>query len=172
MEMDNKRKDLIANVAAVLLFLVTYGLCVLFGWLDIANGLFTSTGENVGEVFETPIAYTLICLLFFAVMYALAVMGIKLKNKVMVLLPLLYEVILILSIVMLAFYATGGIENETLFGIVGWVLVFGLAPAFGPMWSLSVWLVILMVIALIIATIVGLVKVFKKDNTEKKPAKK
>lgn len=172
MEMDNKRKDLIANITAVLLFLITYGLCVLFGWLDIANGLFTPTGENVGEKFGNPVVYTLFCLLFFAVLYVLSIIGIKLKNKIMVLLPLLYEVILILSIVMLAFYATGGIENETLFGIVGWVLVFGLAPAFGPMWTLSVWLVILMVIVLIIVTIVGLVKVFKKDTTEKKPAKK
>ena len=172
MEMDNKRKDLIANITAVLLFLITYGLCVLFGWLDIANGLFTPTGENVGEKFGNPVVYTLFCLLFFAVLYVLSIMGIKLKNKIMVLLPLLYEVILILSIVMLAFYATGGIENETLFGIVGWVLVFGLAPAFGPMWSLSVWLVILMVIVLIIVTIVGLVKVFKKNTTEKKPVKK
>ncbi len=167
-----KRNDLIAGVSAIAAFIVTYGLCIWLGYIEIINGLFTSTGENIGEVFETPIAYVLICLLFFAVMYALVILGIKLKNKIMVILPLLYEIVLVVSIVLLGIYATGGIENETLFGIVEWVLVFAIAPIYGSLWSLPTVFVIIMALVLIILNIYGLVKVFKKDKNDKKIAKK
>lgn len=162
---------MVANAAAFLAFFATYAGCIIMGWFEIIQGLFPDSGENVAEAFENPIFSLLLCLLFYLVMYVLAIVGIKTKNKVMVVLPLLYEIIFILSFVMLGIFASGGIEAGILYNIVKWILIIALAPSFGAMWSLPLALFVIMVIALIILTIVGMVKAFKKPKDEAKKGK-
>lgn len=171
MEWLKKNKKLLSYAAAFLAFFATYAGCIVMGWHDVVNLLFPSSGENIAEHFEIPVYSLLLSLLFYLVMYILAIVGIKTKNKVMVFLPLLYEIIFVLSFVMFAVFSAGGIGGETLYNIVYWVLIFALAPSFGTMWSLPLILFVIMIITLIILTIVGIVKTFKKPKDEVKKGK-
>ncbi len=162
MDAVKKRNELIANISAAVAFLITYGLCILFGWMQIMGGFFTDTPP--GSEFKTPVLYILVCLLFYAVMYTLSIFAIKLKNKVMAILPFCYCIIFILSFVLLGIFSSGGIENETLLNIVEWALVFTLAPSYGIMWQLPLLLFVIIALALLVLSIVSLVKVFKKKR--------
>ena len=167
MESLKNNKNLVANIVSILVFLCTDAGCIVLGWLEIYEGLFTPTGDNVGETFETPVLYLLMCVAFYVAMYVLAILGIKFRNRVMAALPFAYSVIFIIAFVMLAVFVFGGIGEGTFYNIVEWVLVIALAPSFGAMWTLPLLLFVLMYVGLLVVSIVAMVKAFKRSKLKK-----
>lgn len=163
MEQLKKRNLLIANITAVASFVVTFVLCAVFGWIDVIGYLFSPSGENVGQVFKMPPTYTIVCFLFFAVLCALVIFGIILKNKLMCLIAASYELIFIIAFILLGLFATGNITNETVYAVVTYFLTAVLIPVYGVIWHLNVFFFLLF-IPLVVANIVGIVKAFKKKR--------
>lgn len=149
------------NSASVVLFVLSYVVCVIFGWLDVIMDLFNVNSSNIGEKLKMPITYSIVCFAFFALLIALAVFGLLLKNKVMVFLSLTYEVLFVVSFALLGVFAVGSIESVEVFKILTYVLCFMLVPVYGVIWHLRA-IFFLIFIPLIIFGIVSAVKVCKK----------
>lgn len=163
MEQLKKRNILIANITAIASFVVTFVLCAVFGWIDVVGYLFSPSGENIGQVFKMPPTYTIVCLLFFAVLCALVIFGIILKNKLMCLLAASYELIFIIAFILWGLFVMGNITNETVFTAVMYFLTAVFIPVYGIIWHIGA-LIFLLFIPLVIANIVGIVKAFKKKK--------
>lgn len=163
MEKVKQKNKLLTNIAAVAVFLISYAICAVFGWIDVVKTLFDPSRDNVGEVFKMPPTYTIVCFLFVAILCAFVIFGITLKSKLMVLLAASYELIFIISFLLLVVFATGNITNESLFDIVMYFLTATLLPVYGVIWNIN-RLFFLIFIPLFILTIVALVKVFKKKK--------
>lgn len=161
------KHKLTLNSASVVLFVLGYIVCGIFGWLDVIKDLFNVNGSNMGEKLKMPITYSIVCFLFFALLIALAVFGLLLKNKLMVFLSLGYEVLFVISFALLGVFAMGNIESATLFKILTYVLCFMLIPVYGVIWHLR-GIFFLIFIPLIIFGIISAIKVCKKPKVSKK----
>ncbi len=149
------------NAVAIILFIVTFGLCAVFGWLDVVDYLVNDSSLNRAEPFVMPIRYTVICAVFTALIIALAAVGMKIRSKLMVVLSAVYQCIFILSFIVLAFFATGGITNQTLYYAAIYALTAVLLPVYGLIWKIGAYF-FLIFIPLVIFTAVAVVKTFKK----------
>ncbi len=149
------------NSASVVLFVLSYIVCGIFGWLDVIMDLFNVNSSNIGEKLIMPITYSIVCFVFFALLIALTVFGLLLKNKVMVFLSLTYEVLFVVSFALLGVFTVGSIESAEVFKILTYVLCFMLVPVYGVIWHLRV-IFFLIFIPLIIFGIISAVKVCKK----------
>ncbi len=163
MEKVKQKNMVLTTVATVAVFVISYTLCAVFGWIDVINNLFDPSGNNVGEVFEMPPTYTIVCFLFVAVLCAFVIFGIKLKSRLMVLFAATYELLFIVSFVLLGSFATGNITNQTLFNIIMYFMTVVLLPVYGVIWNIAL-LFFLIFIPLLILTVIALVKVFKKQK--------
>ena len=137
MEKVKQKNKLLTNIAAVAVFLISYAICAVFGWIDVVKTLFTPSGDNVGEVFKMPPTYTIVCFLFVAVLCAFVIFGITLKSKLMVLLAASYEFLFIISFSLLALFATGNVTNSTLYDVVMYFLTATLLPVYGVIWNIN-----------------------------------
>lgn len=155
------------NSASVVLFVLSYVVCGIFGWLDVIMDLFNVNSSNIGEKLIMPITYSIVCFVFFALLIALEVFGLLLKNKLMVFLSLGYSVLFMISFALLGVFATGNVESVTLFKILTYVLSFMMIPVYGVIWHLGP-IFLLFFAFLIIFGIVSAVKVCKKPKTTKK----
>lgn len=149
------------NSASVILFVLSYIVCGVFGWLDVIMDLFKVDSSNIGMKLVMPVTYSIVCFAFFALLIALAVFGLLLKNKVMVFLSLTYEVLFVVSFALLGVFTVGSIESVEVFKILTYVLCFMLVPVYGAIWHLRA-IFFLIFIPLIIFGIVSAVKVCKK----------
>ncbi len=163
MDKVKQKNKIITNISAVAVFVVSYVLCAVFGWLDVVKTLFDPSGDNVGEVFKMPPTYTIVCFLFVAALCAFVIFGIKLKSRLMVLFAATYELLFVISFILLGAFVSGNITNETLFDVIMYFMTAVLLPVYGVIWSINL-LFFLIFIPLLILTIVALVKVFKKKK--------
>ena len=163
MDKVKQKNKIITNFSAVAVFVVSYVLCAVFGWIDVVKTLFDPSGDNVGEVFKMPPTYTIVCFLFVAVLCAFVIFGIKLKSRLMVLFAATYELLFVISFILLVAFVSGNITNETLFNVIMYFLTAVLLPVYGVIWNIN-RLFFLIFIPLVILTIVALVKVFKKNK--------
>lgn len=158
-----KKNQSAITVASIIGFIVSFLVCAYFGWRDVLNYLFSPDGENVGEVFRMPPTYTIVCFVFLAILIGVAVLGYALKSKVLVLLSAAYELLFILSFIMLAVFVSmleSGEASETVMSIMEYLLAFVLIPVYGSIWTIN-RLFFLIFIPLVIFNIVAVVKVFK-----------
>lgn len=158
-----KKNQYEITVASIIGFIVSFLVCAYFGWRDVLNYLFSPDGENVGEVFRMPPTYTIVCFVFLAILIGVAVLGYVLKSKVLVLLSAAYELLFILSFIMLAVFVSmleSGEASETVMSIMEYLLAFVLIPVYGSIWTIN-GLFFLIFIPLVIFNIVAVVKVFK-----------
>ena len=163
MDKVKQKNKIITNISAVAVFVVSYVLCAVFGWIDVVKTLFDPSGDNVGEVFKMPPTYTIVCFLFVAVLCAFVIFGIKLKSRLMVIFAATYELLFVISFILLGAFVSGNITNETLFDVIMYFLTAVLLPVYGVIWSINL-LFFLIFIPLFILTIVALVKLFKKKK--------
>lgn len=158
-----KKNQSAITVASIIGFIVSFLVCAYFGWRDVLNYLFSPDGENVGEVFRMPPTYTIVCFVFLAILIGVAVLGYALKSKVLVLLSAAYELLFILSFIMLAVFVSmleSGEASETVMSILEYLLAFVLIPVYGSIWTIN-GLFFLIFIPLVIFNIVAVVKAFK-----------
>ncbi len=154
------------TAGSVVLFVITYILCGVFGWFDVIMDLF-KINNNAGSLMVMPVAYSVISFIFLALLIALSVFGFIFKNKVMIFLALCYEVLFAVTFALLGVFATGGIENVTVYKVLIYSLSVSLAPIYGVIWYMGAFF-FLILIPLLVFGIVSAVKVCKKPKTEKK----
>ena len=147
------------NVISVAVFFIIYAVCGVFGWFDVIIGAFATVGATV----KMPLTYAISSFVFLAVMIALAVLGLLLKNKVMVLLPFCYQALLIVSFFLLGVFATSNVTNLTVYKLLIYALSAILVPVYGAAWLLR-FVIFIILIPLFIFGIVSIVAVFKKPK--------
>lgn len=158
----NKNRSAI-KIVSIVAFAVSFLVCAYFGWRDVLNYLFSSSGENVGELLIMPPTYTIACFVFLAVLIGVAVLGYVLKSRTLVLLSAAYELLFILSFIMLAAFVSmieSGESSATLISIFEYVLAFVLIPVYGSIWTIN-QLFFLIFIPLVIFNIIAIVKAFR-----------
>lgn len=163
MEKIKKRNKIITNTAAVAVFVISFAVCAVFGWIDVINTLFSADGDNLGELLVMPHTYTVVCFLFLGVLCALVIFGYIYKNKLMLMLAAGYEVLFLLSFVLLGLLSAGSVNNGTLSTIVTYFVSAVLIPVYGVIWNIN-WLFFVIYIPLLIFNIVAIVKVFKNKK--------
>lgn len=151
----------IIDIVFPILFLLTFGVCALFGWRDVVNGLFAPSGENVGELLKMPIAYTIVCFVFLVVLCVMVVLGTITHSKVNLWISGIYMLLFVAGFIFLSALATGNITNEGLYNIVTYFLTVVLIPVYGAIWHMN-FLFFIVLIPLFVINIVGLVKSYKR----------
>lgn len=163
MEEVKRRNKIITDVAAVVIFVLSFAVCAVLGRIKVIDNLFSASGDNLGETLEMSPTYSIVCFLFVAVLCVLAVFGLMLKNKLMVLLSITYEALLLLSFISLGLFATGNIENQTLYRIVMYVITVILAPVYGVIWNINMFFFVIYV-PLVAFNIFAVIRVFKSNK--------
>ena len=151
------------NAASVILFVLSYIVCGIFGWLDVIKDLFNVNGSNMGTKLVMPITYSIVSFLFFGLLIAFAVFGLLLKNKLMVFLSFGYQVLFVISFALLGVFATGNIESVKIFKLLTYVLSFIMIPVYGVIWHLGP-IFLLLFACLIVFGLVSVIKVCKKHK--------
>ncbi len=149
------------GVVSAITFVISYGLCALFGWLDVVNNLFSTDG--LGQPLKMPVTYTLISFLFFAIIIALVIFGFVFKNKAMLLISFFYNLLFVLSFVLLMAFATGNVTDDSLYSLLTYLLTFTLLPVYGVIWNIR-FLFIVIFIPLLIFNIIAVVRAFKRSK--------
>lgn len=163
MDAVRKRNVIITNTLAVAVFSVSFAVCAVFGWIDVIKYLFSVDGQNIGQVLMMPLTYSVVCFLFVAVLCALVIFGYIFKNKLMLLLAAGYELMFLMSFILLGLLSTGNVTNSTLYDILTCMITAVLIPVYGVIWNVN-WLFFAIYIPLAVFNIIAIVKVFKKKR--------
>ena len=152
------------GVVSAVVFLISYGLCAFFGWRDVVNTLFNPV--NLGQPMKMPTTYTVVSFVFLAVICAIVILGFIFKNKIMVFLAFFYQILFLLSFVMLGVFATGNVTVEGLYSFLTYLLTFTLLPVYGVIWNINFYFFILF-IPLMVFNIIAIVKICRKKSAKK-----
>ena len=150
----------IYNIFSLIAFVVIFGLCAVFGWIDVVNNLFSPSADNLGDVFKMPLTYTIVSFLFLAVLICLVVLGSVVKSRTMLLLAGVYQLLFIIAFIFLYVLTSGNVTSKALYDFITYFLTVVLIPVYGAVWHLNLWF-FLIFIALIIGDVIGIVKTFK-----------
>ena len=113
-----------------------------------------------------PTTYTVVSFVFFAVICAIVILGFIFKNKIMVFLAFFYQILFLLSFVMLGVFATGNVTVEGLYSFLTYLLTFTLLPVYGVIWNINFYFFILF-IPLMVFNIIAIVKICRKKSAKK-----
>ena len=151
-----KRKKLLTNVFACILFAAgLIGAAVSF-WTELGNSLFGNGSQIALGVKLSPLYYVLSCV-FAALLVVLVIFAYKLKNKLLVWLPLGYQLLTILSVICFAILASNVNEDTYIITIIMFTLF---SPLYGFCELTYIWSLFL-ILPLFFASIIIAYKVHK-----------
>lgn len=158
MKINNSKSKNIITIGLLLLFVVSFVGSVVSFWFDGINKWL-----NVDQ-FGTPIEVSnfllIISLIFIFSLLALTVVGFIFKNKTLLYTVFGYQMLFIISVILLVFFVGGQVDNPTLYNILMWALFILLAPVFGVTWIFGTWSIGIFIVLIILNTI-ALVSVSK-----------
>lgn len=161
MKTDIKKINKAATVISVLAFIAAFAASLALFWKYVIDASLNQTMQGVA--LDVSGVYIAASFIFFALLFAISIVGFLLKNKYMLLLSAAYQVLLIIGILLLTFMVGGQIGNEALYEVLMWVLMVLVAPVYGAVWILGSWFIALFA-ALFIATVVFIVFTFRKKK--------
>ena len=116
-----------------------------------------------GTAMDVSAVYLISSFLFLAVLIALNVVGFILKNKYLLIITAVYQLLLVVALVLLVFLVNGQIDNAGLYNVLMWVLMVLVAPIFGTVWELGS-LFFLVFGALVVLTVVFAIIFHKRKS--------
>lgn len=155
----SKQKSAIINIVSILLFVAGLLSTVIIFWVSLGKNLLNPSGQ-VALTFELPVIYYVLSCFFAVLLLALVVFAYVYKKKLLVLMPLIYEILVILSAVTFALISSNMGASAYVFAIILFSLI---APLYGFCYVSYIWCLFL-IIPLLFATFIITFKLFKKDK--------
>lgn len=153
--MNKNDKNLLFNTIAVLLFVGLLVSTIWTFWSAIGDSVL-NVGGKLGLSLEIPNSYYILSCVFAVALVLFVVLSYVFKNTILVMLPLVYQLLTIFSVILLAILATD-LNNSA---YIIYIITFSLfAPLYGFCEITYVWSLFL-ILPLFFASIIVTYKVF------------
>ena len=161
MKNENMKVNRTVTVVSVVVFFAAFAASVALFWKYVIDVFLNQT--MFGTAMDVSAVYLISSFLFLAVLIALNVVGFILKNKYLLIISAVYQLLLVVALVLLVFLVNGQIDNAGLYNVLMWVLMVLVAPIFGTVWELGSWF-FLVFGALVVLTVVFAIIFHKRKS--------
>ncbi len=161
MDKINKKNNIFINIFSTVIFFAFLVSTIWMFWSGLGKSIMNSGGQ-LGVSVSLPSIYYVFSCVFAVVLVVYVIFALKLKKLILVLLPLCYQLLTVLSVICFAVLASD--PNNSAYVI--YIITFSLfAPLYGFCELTYIWSLFL-ILPLFFATVIVTYKVFRMSKKE------